>query len=120
MARYLYTCLGLILFVIAMIGIVLPILPTTPILLLAAVCFAKGSSRVENWFKCTKIYQKHLENFVKNNQMPLKTKFSICIPVTLLMLIPFLIMDNIYGKIFIIIALLFKYYYFTFKIETIS
>lgn len=120
MVKYLYTCLGLLLFVIAMIGIVLPILPTTPILLLAAICFAKGSKRVEKWFKSTKIYQTHLEDFVENNQMTLKTKLTICITVSLLMLIPFFIMDNIYGRAFIILALLFKYYYFTFKIETIS
>lgn len=118
MSKYIYGSLGIVLFVVAMIGVVLPVLPTTPILLLAAVCFAKSSPRLEMWFKETKIYKKHLENFVENKRMPLKTKLGICIPVTILMLIPFMMMDNVYGRMTIIFAILFKYYYFAFKIET--
>lgn len=119
MAKYMYTALGLMLVVVAMVGIVLPVLPTTPILLLAAVCFAKGSERIETWFVESNLYKKHAQSFVESREMKLSTKLGICIPVTLMMLIPFFIMNNIYGRTFIICALLFKYYYFTFKIKTI-
>ena len=40
---------GLIFLVIGLVGIVLPLLPTTPFVLLAAFCFSKGSARYERW-----------------------------------------------------------------------
>lgn len=72
--RYIYLMIGMISFGLGFIGIVLPILPTTPFLLLAGFCFARSSKRVHNWFVSTKAYQRHLEPFVQKRAMTLKTK----------------------------------------------
>lgn len=45
--RHLYLAAGGVSFVLAMIGIVLPIMPTVPFLLLAAFCFARSNPRLE-------------------------------------------------------------------------
>lgn len=120
MKKTLFVILGFIFFGLGAIGAVLPMLPTTPFLLLAAVCFTKGSARFDNWFKSTKLYKNHLDSFVTKRSMTLKTKICLCAFATCMLLIAFFLMSNIYGRIFIVCLILFKYYYFIFKIKTIK
>lgn len=113
-------CLGL-----GCIGIPLPVLPTTPFFLCAAFCFAKGSKRLDSWFKNSKIYKKHLESFVINRAMTLKTKFCILIPASLMLLLAFAGMSHknttgtIIGRFFIVFMFITKYLYFFTRIRTI-
>lgn len=47
--RFVWTVLGLICVAIGLIGIVLPLVPTVPLMILAAFFFAKSSERLHNW-----------------------------------------------------------------------
>lgn len=47
--RYVWVSIGLIAVSLALLGILLPLLPTVPFLLLAAFCFARGSERLHSW-----------------------------------------------------------------------
>lgn len=116
--KYIFISLGFICLAVGALGVVLPILPTTPFLLVASFCFAKGSSRFNKWFKSTALYKNNLESFEKNRSMTLKTKLFILIPVTILLLIAFFMMNNIYGRITIAVLIVIKYYFFLFKIKT--
>lgn len=89
MKKTLFVILGFIFFGLGAIGAVLPMLPTTPFLLLAAVCFTKGSARFDNWFKSTKLYKNHLDSFVTKRSMTLKTKICLCAFATCMLLIAF-------------------------------
>lgn len=103
------------------LGAVLPILPAFPFLLLAAVCFAKSSDRLDRWFRGTKLYKNDLESFVKGQGMTRKTKIKVMITVTLLMSIGFAIMfsNEIYVPCMILGGVwLFHIIYFAFFVKT--
>ena len=82
-----FLCLGL-----GTVGVVLPILPTVPFYMATVFCFAKSSQRLHSWFVGTRLYQKHLDSFVKKKGMTVQTKLGIIIPVTLVMGIGFFMM----------------------------
>lgn len=54
--------------------IVLPILPTTPFLLLTAALFAKSSERFHKWFVSTKLYDKYIDQALNRKAMTKETK----------------------------------------------
>lgn len=118
--KYIFFILGIMFMIIGMIGVVLPILPTTPFLLLAMFFFAKSSSKAKKWFEGTKLYQNHLDDFVTKRAMTLKTKVTLLAFASMMLLVAFLMMNNIYGRITIVLLVIFKYYYFAFCIETIK
>ena len=115
-----YICIGLVAFALGAIGVILPILPTTPFLLLASFCFAKGSERFNTWFISTKVYKKHLESFVKERAMTLKQKVILLAFADTMMAIPIITVDVLPMRITLIALILFKLYYFIFKIKTIT
>jgi len=73
--------LGFISLGIGIAGIFLPILPTTPFLLLTLFCFSKGSERFHNWFIETKIYKKYVLNYQKKKAMSLQEKWVLLLSV---------------------------------------
>ena len=103
------------------LGVVLPILPTVPFLLLAAFCFARGSERLNNWFVGTKLYKNNLESYVKGEGMTRKTKIKIMVTVTVLMTIGFIMMDQVLvGRIVLACVWVFHILYFVFGVKTIK
>ena len=118
--KLLWLMIGIVSMVLGAIGVVLPVLPTTPFLLLASFCFAKGSDRFHKWFIGTKLYKKHLESFVTSRSMTLKTKLCILLPASAMLILAMLAMSNIYGRVLIVFLIIFKYIYFFTRIETVK
>lgn len=92
MKRILLIIVGSIGVGLGAVGAVVPMIPAFPFLMLAAVCFAKSSERLDRWFKDTKLYKNNLESFVKGQGMTWKTKIKVMITVTVLMSVGFTMM----------------------------
>ncbi|MBU5470473.1 YbaN family protein [Falcatimonas sp. MSJ-15] len=118
--RIIWLILGFAAIGIGTVGVVLPVLPTTPFLLLASFCLAKGSERFHTWFTQTKLYKTHLDDFVKTRSMTLRSKFTILLPASAMLILAFIMMPNWYGRGFIIFLIIFKYVYFFTRIKTIA
>lgn len=116
--KIIYVTTGCISLIMGLVGIIIPVLPTTPFLLLSSVCFFKGSEKLYQWFKSTKIYKNKLENFIKYKSMTLKQKTIILLTADLMIGTSIIIVKNIYIRMFLVGIILFKYYYFIFKIDT--
>ena len=58
-----FTVIGTIFLGLGAVGIVLPILPTTPFLLLSAACYLKGSERMHRWLLNNKIFGSYIKNY---------------------------------------------------------
>lgn len=118
--NWVYILFGLLCLGLGIVGIVLPILPTTPLFLLAAFCFVKGSEKFDRWFKGTNLYKKYLEDFVREKAMTRKQKWTILLTADAMIAIPFFLMDSILVKIALLLVVSYKYYYFMYKIKTIE
>ena len=121
--RVAFMALGCISLALAVLGVVLPILPTVPFLALAAFCFAKSSDRLNNWLLNTKFYQNNLADFKAGKGMTVKTKVRILATVTLVMAIGLIVMlmkGVIVGSIILSVVWLGHIYYFGFKVKTLE
>ena len=115
-----YTTIGFISLILGVIGVILPIFPTTPFLLLTSFCFLRSSERINEWFKGTKIYKKHLQDFVEEKAMTMKQKIIILAFSESLILIPCILVDNLMMRMTLVTIMILKLYYFMFRIRTIK
>ena len=117
--KYIFMILGFLFMGLGSVGIALPMLPTTPFFIAAAFCFAKSSDKLHRWFLSTKLYRKHLESFVKDRTMTMKTKASILTSVTILMGTCFLLLEQIpVARLIIFIIWVCHVLYFIFRVRT--
>ena len=74
--RTLWFIAGTICVVLGAIGIVLPILPTTPFLLAAAACYYKSSERMHRWLLNNKWFGEYIRNYQEGKGLTIKTKIT--------------------------------------------
>lgn len=74
LSRWVLIIAGTIFLVLGIIGIFLPLLPTTPFLLLAAACYARSSKRFYNWLLNNKWFGNYIKNYREGKRIPLKIK----------------------------------------------
>lgn len=91
---------------IGIIGIFVPILPTTPFLLLAAACYLRSSQRFYNWLLNNRFFGAYVRNYLQGRGMPLKIKiFTILLLwLTITCSVVFAVQDLVLRVILLVIA----------------
>lgn len=74
LVRYLLLFFGTFFVMLGIIGIILPLLPTTPFLLLAAACYARSSKKAYNWLLNNKWFGTYIKNYNEGKGIPIKVK----------------------------------------------
>jgi uncharacterized membrane protein YbaN (DUF454 family) len=72
--RALLLAAGTISLALGAIGVVVPLLPTTPFLLLATACYLRSSDRMHSWLINNKWFGSYIKNYQEGKGIPLKTK----------------------------------------------
>ncbi|WP_090237067.1 YbaN family protein [Lentibacillus halodurans] len=80
---------------VGILGIILPLLPTTPLLLLAAACYVRSSEKLYHWLITNKYFGSYIQNYRDGKGIPLKAKVMgvsvLCLAMsyTILFIVPF-------------------------------
>jgi hypothetical protein len=102
--RIFFFFIGTFSLIFGIIGIFIPILPTTPLLLLAAACYARSSKRAYNWLLNNRIFGQYIKNYKEGKGMPLKIKvFTITLLWVVILISTFLIIKILWIQIIMLI-----------------
>lgn len=74
--KYILASLGLLSLSLGVLGVFLPLLPTTPFLLLSAALFMKSSTRLYHWLMNHKLFGKYLQNYIHHKVISKRTKIA--------------------------------------------
>ncbi|MBP2170182.1 uncharacterized membrane protein YbaN (DUF454 family) [Erwinia toletana] len=74
MQRILLLVVGWLAIALGTLGVVLPLLPTTPFILLAAWCFARSSPRFHHWLLYRSWFGSYIRHWQQHRALPPKAK----------------------------------------------
>lgn len=109
-----FTCVGL-----GIIGILLPILPTTPLFIAAACLFAKGSEKFHRWFLNTTLYKKYIESAITSGTMERKAKHHMMFTLAIVFGMGIFFSPMI-AKVIIFIVAAIHFYVLIFRIKSVE
>lgn len=120
MIKGLYILLGTLFLGIGILGVVLPVLPTTPFLLVTLYFYSKGSNRFHTLFVSSWIYKKYLLTFYEERAMKRTHKWRLMLFTDGIILISVVIAPLLWVKVLLIVLNIMKYVYFFTQVKTLE
>ena len=74
--RIIFVIAGTLFLIIGLIGIIIPVLPTTPFLLLAAACYIRGSKRIHNLMINNSLFGDFVKNYLERKGITIRQKIT--------------------------------------------
>ena len=99
--RILFTALGILSLALGIVGIVLPVLPTTPFLLLASFLFYKGSKRMHDWLENNRFFGAYISNYRKYRAVKRRAKIAAIVLLWVALIVSSHLVANLYVHIFL-------------------
>lgn len=101
--KYAYFISGILFVVIGVIGIFLPVLPTTIFLILASACFVKSSPRANEWLRNHKILGAYINNYQDKSGLTIKAKvFNITFLWIMILTSAYFFTDELYIRLILL------------------
>ena len=91
---------------IGIIGIFIPLLPTTPFLLIAAYSFNRGSEKMSNWLKHNKLIGPYINNYYEKKGVSLRSKMNSIFILWITIGISIYFVNNIYARIVLVLVII--------------
>ena len=105
--RLLFTILGTLFLGIGCIGLILPILPTTPFLILATACYVRGSDRIYRWMMRNRLFGEFIRNYLEGKGITSRQKvFTLALLWLMIAITIFYMIENIMIRILLFIIAL--------------
>lgn len=96
-------CAGSVFVVLGVLGILLPILPTTPFLLLSSACYFRASQKCHHWLLNNRLFGSYIRSYIEGRGIPAKTKISAIIMLWFSILISVYAVSVVWVKLLLII-----------------
>lgn len=97
--KYILIATGLVSLSLGILGIFLPLLPTTPFLLLASYCFIRSSKRLHLWLINHRIFGEYINNYLVNKAITLRMKIYTLIVLWASLIISIIAVGKLYISI---------------------
>lgn len=118
MKRWLLVLLGTAALFLGIVGVLLPIIPGTPFLVLAFICFGKGSRKIHALFLRVPFLGKHLERIERERSLTRGEKFFTIFSMVIYLSIAVYLLSLIAVKIFLLCATVFGSYWIAYRVPT--
>jgi len=114
-----FLILGLLSVVLGSVGVILPVLPTTPFLLLAGWFFTRSSPQFKSWLESTRLYERYVGEFKRQGGISKRKKVHILMTTYLVMGLSMLLMPLRGVQIFVGVCGLVFGYFLLFRVEEV-
>jgi uncharacterized membrane protein YbaN (DUF454 family) len=115
-SKALFVIAGFLSLTLGIVGIILPILPTTPFLLLASFCFLKSSRRLHRWIMENRHFGPRIRRITESG-LTKREKISIYVLVLVMLTPVFILTNSLHLRVFLIVLMVAKAIFF-FRIKT--
>lgn len=116
--KYSLIIVGSVSFVLGAIGSFLPLLPTTPFLLLALYCFSRSSEKFNWWLKSSKLYQNYVGEYLEHRSISFDKKVKMLISIYIMVGISIYFVPLLFVKVMLSLMLVIQTIVLLFFVET--